>query len=110
MRTTPIKTWVLGIRDVYEHVYEYPCFYGSGAHASTVVHRPSSHHRKRPGNEARERLDWRGRTPTAAHGSRLECVRELYICLRAVYNDFRAAQEIVEGNVPFGIVHRTRCR
>ena len=22
------------IRDVYEHVYEYPCFYGCGAHAS----------------------------------------------------------------------------
>ena len=28
------------IRDVYEHVYEYPCFYGCGAHASTVVPRP----------------------------------------------------------------------
>ena len=34
------------------YVYEYPCFYGCGVHASTVVPRPSSLHRKRPGNEA----------------------------------------------------------
>ena len=32
--------------------HEYPCFYGCGAHASTVVPRPSSLHRKRPRNEA----------------------------------------------------------
>ena len=33
-------------------MYEYPCFYGGGAHASTVVPRPFLLHRKRPGNEA----------------------------------------------------------
>ena len=37
----------------YPNVYEYPCFYGCGAHASTVVPRPFLLHQKRPGNEAR---------------------------------------------------------
>ena len=36
------------IRVRIHHVYEH----GGGAHASTVVPRPSSLHRKRPGNEA----------------------------------------------------------
>ena len=52
MCTTPIKTWVFVYRS-YPNVYEYPCFYGCGAHASTVVPRPFLLHQKRPGNEAR---------------------------------------------------------
>ena len=48
----PHKNMGVRIRVHIHHIYEHPCFYGGGAHASTVVPRPSSLHQKRPGNEA----------------------------------------------------------
>ena len=43
-------------KNVYVKVSK--CFYGGGAHASTVVPRPLLFHRKRPGNEARGNTDY----------------------------------------------------